>query len=190
MSIGPWDFGGFDIVVLLLLVISGLMSLSRGFLREIVSIAALVAGLLAALFLFGRFQNAVQDMIQPLWLANGTLGLGSFALAYMLVTFILRGGVKKLRGREPGFIDRLFGLGFGIFRGLLISALFVILWTMASRDNTTPGWIEQTTFYPILKPITQVMMNVPFARIKDSAEDTVERGREADPEQQDEDNVP
>lgn len=190
MSIGPWDFGGFDIVVLLLLVISGLMSLARGFLRETVSIAALVAGLFAALFLFGRFQNTAQDMIQPLWLANGALGLGSFALAYMLVTFILRGGVKRLRGREPGFLDRLLGLGFGIFRGLLISSLFVILWTTASRDRSTPTWIEDATFYPILNPITQVMMSVPFARLKDSAQDTVERGREADPDQTDEDIVP
>lgn len=184
MSIGPWDFGGFDIVVLLLLAISGFMSLGRGFACELISIAALAAGLIASLFLFGLFQNAAHDLIQPLWLANSALALGSFAFAYMLVAFILRGGVKKLQGQEPGFIDRLFGFGFGIFRGLLISALFVILMTMASRQNTTPSWIENSTFYPVLKPITDVMLS--FANrheeLRERAEDIVEQGREAAPE--------
>jgi len=184
MSIGPWDFGGFDIVVLLLLVISGLMSLGRGFLRELISIAALIAGLIASLFLFGRFQSGAQDLIQPVWLANGALALGSFAFAYMIVAFILNGGAKKLQGREPGFIDRLFGFGFGIFRGLLISALFVILMTIASPNKTTPGWIANSTFHPVLKPITDVMLDIANRRdeLRERAEDIVEQGREAGPD--------
>ena len=182
MSIGPWDFGGFDIVVLLLLAISGFMALGRGFARELISIAALAAGLIASLFLFGLLQNAAQNLIQPLWLANGALALGSFSFAYMLVAFVLRGGVKKLQGQVPGFFDRLLGFGFGIFRGLLISALFVILMTMASRSNTTPNWVENSTFYPILKPITDMMLSVPFAKLRESAEDTIELGRDNAPE--------
>jgi len=41
MSIGPWDFTGFDIVVLLVIVVSLLMAASRGLFRELISIAAL-----------------------------------------------------------------------------------------------------------------------------------------------------
>lgn len=184
MSIGPWDFGGFDIVVLLILLISGLMALSRGFVREIVSIIALVAGLVAALFLFGRFQGAANELIQsPLpWLADGALGLGAFFLSYLLVTFILRGGAKKLQGREVGFIDRLLGFAFGAARGVLIASLFVVIFRAASDDNSVPNWLEDTTFYPILSPVADTMMNAPFAQIKEKAEQTIERGRELDTE--------
>lgn len=190
MSIGPWDFGGFDIVVLLILTMSGLMALSRGFIREIVSVIALVVGLVAALFLFGRFQGAANQMIQPSWLADGALGIGSFFIAYFLVTLILRGGAKKLQGREVGVFDRLLGFVFGIGRGLLIASLFVVVTGMASKseDSTVPEWLENTTFYPILGPIAQTMTSLPFAQIKEQAEDTIERGRnldtdsEADPE--------
>ena len=41
MSIGPWDFSGFDIVVLLILLISLLYAANRGLMRELTSIFAL-----------------------------------------------------------------------------------------------------------------------------------------------------
>lgn len=182
MTIGPWDFGGFDIVVLLILFISGLMALSRGFVREIVSIIALVAGIVAALFLFGRFQGLANEHIKPPWLADGALGLGAFFLAYLLVTFILRGFTKKLQGREVGFFDRILGFGFGAARGVLIASLFVVIFRAASDDNTVPEWLEETTFYPVLSPIAEKMMNAPFAQFKEQAIETIERGREYDPE--------
>ena len=182
MTIGPWDFGGFDIVVLLILFISGLMALARGFIREIVSIIALIAGIVAALFLFGRFQGAANALIKPPWLADGALGLGAFFIAYLLVTFVLRGLTKQLQGREVGFFDRILGFAFGAARGVLIASLFVVIFRAASEDNTVPEWLEDTTFYPVLSPIADEMMNAPFAQFKEQAIETIERGREYDPE--------
>lgn len=182
MSIGPWDFGGFDIVVLLLLGISGLMSFSRGFMREIVSLIALVVGLAACLFLYGRFQGAANDLIQPGWLADGALIIGAFFIAYMIVTFILRGGAKKLQGREVGFMDRLLGFGFGAARGLLTASLFIIIMGFVSKTDETPEWIETSTFYPVLRPIADTMLSVPFAQIKEEGEELIERGKELDPD--------
>ena len=65
MSIGPWDFNGFDIVVLLVLLISLLMAASRGLMRELTSIMALLIATVAALFIYGRFRFAAQDFISP-----------------------------------------------------------------------------------------------------------------------------
>ncbi|MEE9347049.1 MAG: CvpA family protein [Robiginitomaculum sp.] len=180
MTIGPWDFGGFDIVVLLILSISGIMAFARGFMREIVSLVALIAGLISALFLFGRFQGAANELISPAWLADGALGLGAFFIAYLLVTFVLRGGTKKLQGREPSFMDKLMGFGFGALRGLLIASLFVVVFRAASKDGTVPKFLDEATFYPILSPIATKMMSMPFAQLKDAADDTIEKGRELD----------
>ena len=181
MSIGPWDFGGFDIVVLLILGISGIMAFARGFMREIVSIIALIAGIIAALFLFGRFQGKALDLIQPAWLGSWALGLGAFFVAYLLVTFILRSGTKKLQGREPGFFDKLLGFGFGVFRGILISSLILIVFgRIFIKDDKLPDWLEKTTFYPILSPVAETMLSMPFAQIKDAAAETIEKGRELD----------
>lgn len=135
MSIGPWDFNGFDIVVLLILLISLLYAANRGLMRELTSILALFIAASAALFIYGRYRFAAQDFISPSWLADGALGLGAFALAYMLMVFLLSGVVKRLKGKEIGLIDRLFGAGFGVARGLIVAALGVMLLTSQYRAS-------------------------------------------------------
>jgi len=135
MSIGPWVFNGFDIVVLLVILISLLMAASRGFFRELISIAALIIAGAVALFVFGRFRFAAQGFIKPEWLADGALGIGTFALAYMAVLFVLSGVVKSLKGKEVGLMDRLLGAGFGAGRGLIIAALFVMVATASYREG-------------------------------------------------------
>lgn len=135
MSVGPWDFNGFDIVVLLVVFISLLMAASRGLFRELISIAALVIAGGVTLFVFGRFRFAAQDVIKPSWLADGALGLGTFTFAYMLVVFLLSGVIKSLKGKEIGFLDRIFGAGFGAARGLLVAALFTMVATASYREG-------------------------------------------------------
>ena len=126
--------------------------------------------------------RALRSWASSSWLANGALGIGAFFIAYLLVTFVLRGGTKKLQGREPGFVDKLLGFGFGCLRGLLIASLFVVVFRAASKDGTVPGWLEETTFYPILNPVADTMMSMPFAQLKDSAQETIDKGRELDPD--------
>lgn len=135
MSIGPWDFNGFDIVVLLILLISLLYAANRGLMRELTSILALFIAASVALFAYGKYRFAAQDLISPSWLADGALGLGVFALAYMIMVFLLSGIVKKLKGKEIGLMDRLFGAGFGVARGLVVAALGVLLLTSQYRES-------------------------------------------------------
>ena len=52
MSIGPYIFTGFDVVVLLICLVSLLMAASRGFARELVSLFALVFAGAIALIIF------------------------------------------------------------------------------------------------------------------------------------------
>ena len=58
ISIGPWDFNGFDVVVLIILLISMLYAASRGFLREVISIAALLVATIVTLFVWGQYRFA------------------------------------------------------------------------------------------------------------------------------------
>ena len=134
MSIGPWTFTGFDIVVLLVILISLMMAAGRGLFRELISIAALAVAAIVALFLYGRFRFEARDLISPNWLADGALGLGSFAIIYMIMVFMFSGIVKNLRGKDVGFLDRLLGAGFGVARGLLICALAAMVFTASYRE--------------------------------------------------------
>jgi membrane protein required for colicin V production len=144
MSIGPWTFTGFDLVVLLIVFISLVMAGSRGLFRELISISALVVALVASLFVWGRFRFAMQDMVQPKQLADIVLGAGTFALTYMLVVFLLSGVTKRLRGKSVKFIDRITGAGFGMLRGLMVMSLFVMYWSADYREAQAVQTISAT----------------------------------------------
>jgi len=89
MSIGQFTFNGFDVVVLLILLVSLLIAVQRGFVREIMSLLALFIAGVISLFIWGQFRYAAQDFISPSWLADVALGAGTFILVYMLFSFIL-----------------------------------------------------------------------------------------------------
>jgi len=157
MSIGSYNFTGFDTVVLLICLISLLMAASRGLAREIISVISLLLASAAALFAFGRFRFAAHDFIQPSWLADGALGIGSFAIAYLVIVFLLSGVVKSLKGKNVGFIDRILGAVFGVGRGLIACSLFVMFFNAKYYDAQA----KQTEFEQLSPQQRQAIENLP-----------------------------
>ena len=135
VSIGSYDFNGFDVAVLVLLLVSALFAFSRGLFAELTSIVALVFSAAATLFVYGQYRFAFRDIVSPSWLADGALILGTGALSYLLVRIIIGKIGKGLDKNGPGFIDRVLGAGFGVARGLLIAALFVMFFTSGYRAS-------------------------------------------------------
>ncbi len=180
MSVGEWAFNGFDIAVLLVCLISLLMAASRGLVREVISILAMVAGIIATLIIWGQFRLSAQEFISPNWLADGVLGAGSFFLTYMIVVFVLSGFTKK--DNQVSFLNRILGAGFGAFRGLVIAALVTMLLNSSYRDKLEmaeqygapapelSGMLENSTLYPILDKIGAGIRSLPFSRLKSASE--------------------
>ena len=180
MEIAGMTFGGFDVVVFIILGFSGILSFARGFSRELISLISLLIGLAAALFVYGRYRVDAQNFIKPSWLADGALFIGVFLLVYLLVTFVMRGWAKTIRGKKPGFIDRLLGLGFGLARGALLASLFVLVVTKSAKDGEPAEWMSETTTYPYLRQISDVVEKLPFVKAQELAEDIITEGEESD----------
>ena len=180
MDIGPWTLGGFDVVVMCILLFSGILAFARGLSREVISILALLIGLAGALFIFGRYRIDAQNFIRPSWLADGALFIGVFGLLYLITSFVLRGWAKTIRGRTPGFIDRLLGFAFGLARGAILASLFVLVVTKSAKDGEPAEWMAEATTYPMLRKVSDTLQSLPFARAKEIAEDIKTKGKESD----------
>ena len=180
MNIGGMEFGGFDTVVFIILGFSAILAFARGLSREVISILALLVGLAGALFVFGRYRVDAQSFIKPSWLADGALFIAIFGILYLLVSFILRGWAKSIRGRKPGLLDRLLGLVFGIARGAVLASLFVMVVTKSAKDGEPAEWMSEATTYPILRNIADKIQALPFVRVKEIAEDIITEGEESD----------
>ena len=162
VTIGPWELNGFDVVVLIILIISMLYAASRGFLREIISIAALLFAAIVTLFVWGQYRFAAQDFISPQWLADGALLVGVFFVTYLIMALIMSKIGKSITGKESGFLDRILGAGFGIARGLIIASLGVIALTTGNRaaaeaQSYKKSLIEQGIYNEVLSKMPKSM---------------------------------
>ena len=135
MNIGIWHYNSFDIVVLLILLISSLTALKRGLKHELASILSLLIAAFITFVIYGSFGYTVQEFISPTWLANTVIGIVTFSLTYAVLFFILRKILNSLGGKDVGIIDNVLGAVFGLIRGFIIASLGVMLLTSQYRAS-------------------------------------------------------
>ncbi len=121
---------GFDIAVLALIVLSALLGLWRGVIRELFALAAWVVALMASFAIGGT----VAAMLPKLQLSDDALWLRSllghalvFVLAFVVLSvagFVLS---RLVRAVGLGLLDRAAGMVFGVLRGVLIIVLAVLV---------------------------------------------------------------
>ena len=147
----PWVF---DVVVIVLIILSAVMSIGRGLVREAFSVVAFAVGFIAAYFCIYFFQAPLKSMISPNEesVAPGViLFVVGFLLAYMLAALV-GSRLSKLIHSAPeiGALDRIAGAGFGVARGILAAILFVLLMQQVLRPGEEPDWVAKSYTYPYL----------------------------------------
>lgn len=153
----------FDVVVGLVVVLAALAGLARGFVGEIVSLLAWVAGIVAVRF----FHTPVKDMAAKF---TGTESGGAilalvviFLVAFIVVRVV---GGKLSEGTKAsiiGPIDRLLGLGFGAAKGVLAAALLFLLINLAfdtvDPGEPSPDWIATARTAPTLAMVSKALVD-------------------------------
>ena len=147
----PWVF---DIVVLGLTIMSAVMSVGRGLIREAFSVISFVIGGLAAWLCLKFFEPPLKQIISPAEesvVPSAILVVAGFLVAYLLAAF-LGGRLSKLIHSSPeiGALDRIAGAGFGLARGILAAILFVLLMHQVLPAGGEPDWVAKSYTYPYL----------------------------------------
>lgn len=138
----------FDYLVLTIIGASVLISVIRGFAREVMALAAWIVAFLAAMLLSGRAAAALTPYIQndagralAAFLAVFIATLVMMSLLAMLVSGLLR---KSGLGLE----DRLLGGFFGFARGLVIVMVFILLAGLTAAPRQ-PAWKDAVLSPPL-----------------------------------------
>lgn len=135
--------------IIFLVIIGGSMVLAafKGFIKELVSLVAFVAGLILA----GQFHGPVARFLSR-WVDSPVLAQ---VLGFLAVFFgvLLVAGIavfiadRILKFTHLKWIDRVLGAMFGVVRGWLISTVLVL--AMTSFAWQVP-WLEQSALAPYL----------------------------------------
>jgi membrane protein required for colicin V production len=144
-----------DIIALLLIGTAGILGLKRGFVTEILSLAAWVAGAVAVKLAHAPAAALLADRVGT----NAGAAVLAFALlfggVFLATRMIARAIGDRTKQSFIGGFDRILGLGFGLLKGLLgatmLFALFVMIYdTIYTSTAKRPQWVTDSQVYPLL----------------------------------------
>jgi membrane protein required for colicin V production len=137
-----------DVIVIVVVLISAILAMVRGFVREVLSVASWVAAAVAAYF----FYKPVVPFIQP-YLESATVAIivsaaAVFFVALIVVSYIAMKISDFVIDSRIGALDRVLGFVFGAVRGVLMVVVALIFFNwMVARP---PTWVTAAYSKPIL----------------------------------------
>lgn len=170
---------GFDIAVLIIVGLGAITGFARGFVQEILALAAWVLALVTIHYMHTPLSAALVAYV-------GTES-GAAVLAFALLLLVPYAIVKLLANRLGeasrnsvlGPIDRVLGFGFGGVKGVIIAVMtfsvFVLgydtIWGVGGR----PTWITQARSYPFINASSEQLVSMIAERRHAAAEAESER---------------
>lgn len=148
----------FDAFALGLLFLSGILALTRGFVREALSVTAFVVAAMVTIFTYPAFKVPMRGLITPGWAADAVTIAGVFILVYMAVTLVTHHFTERLRGgSDVGALDRSAGFLFGIIRGMALLGLALILFNQLTPRDRMPYWLTGARLYPAINATARAL---------------------------------
>ncbi len=146
----------FDLILLIVIVVSMVMSLGRGLIREAASVLSFIVGGIVGFIFMQLLGGVVRPLLPDSWsdlVPAVILFLLGFLVAYSLAAFI-GGRLSRLVHSSPeiGLLDRLAGAAFGVARGILGGILFVLLVQQVLPEDSMPSWLVSAYSYDFLEP--------------------------------------
>jgi membrane protein required for colicin V production len=131
-----------DLVLLGVMLISGLLALVRGFMREILSIAAWGAAALATLYAYQKLLPTAKAYFNNDTIATAVTVAGVFIGTLIIVSIITTRVSDMILDSRIGALDRTLGFLFGLARGLLIVVVAYQFFIWLVPDKQQPDWVR------------------------------------------------
>lgn len=177
----------FDVIVLIITLISAFIAFLRGLIREVLTIFGVVGGLAAAwyagpmLLPYMKDWLGVKEGVEPekllgvlpydilaVILAYGIIFI-VVALVLSIVSHIL---AETARAIGLGPVDRTLGVIFGIARGILLVSIPVMVMQLITSDEQREEWFKDSKTYFYVDQVSVALLDmVPDSTVEKFKED-------------------
>jgi len=141
-----------DLIVVAVILLSAAFAFARGFIREILSIAAWVGAAFATIYGYPYAAPLAESFLPKGPFANAAAAALVFIVALIFLSIITSVVARRVARTGLSSFDRLFGLIFGVVRGaiLVILGYIALAWYMPA-DKPRPDWVTQARTLPFLQ---------------------------------------
>jgi membrane protein required for colicin V production len=132
------------------MLVSGLLAMIRGFMREILSITAWAAAAVATLLLYPRLLPIAKANISSDIVATGAVIGGVFLLTLLIVSIITVRISDMILDSRVGALDRTLGFLFGLGRGLIIVVVAFLFFAWLVPGSKQPDGVRNAKSLEVL----------------------------------------
>src|SRR5665647_2394169 len=158
-----------DILLLVVMLVSGLLAMIRGFMREILSIGAWGVAALATLWAYAKVLPVAQGYFSNNTVATAVTVGGVFLLTLLIVSIITVRISDMVLDSRVGALDRTLGFLFGLGRGLVIVVVAFLFFAWLVPERSQPTWVSGAKSKVVLQSTGQWLMSM----LPDDPESTI-----------------
>jgi membrane protein required for colicin V production len=149
-----------DIAVVAIVLISGVLALARGLVREVLSVGAWVGAAIATLYLFEFAQPVARTYIEVELIADIVAGVVLFVITLIVLSLISHALSRRVRDSALGPLDRSLGLVFGLARGAALVALAYLIFSALFPPEDRPAWVAEARTEPFMEQGAEVLAGI------------------------------
>jgi membrane protein required for colicin V production len=142
------------------MLVSGLLAMVRGFMREILSIIAWILAAGATLYAYSKLLPlAKQYFNNDIVAAVAVIG-GVFLVTLLIVSILTVRISDMVLDSRVGALDRTLGFLFGLARGLVIVVVAFMFFNWLVPDRSQPEWVRTAKSKVVLTGTGQWLMSM------------------------------
>jgi membrane protein required for colicin V production len=149
-----------DIVLIVVMLISGLLAMVRGFMREILSIIAWMLAAGATLYSYAKLLPLAKQYFNNDIVATVAVIGGVFLVTLLVVSVLTVRLSDMVLDSRVGALDRTLGFLFGLARGLVIVVVAFMFFTWLVPDRSQPEWVKSAKSRVVLTGTGQWLMSM------------------------------
>ena len=158
-----------DILLIVVMLISGLLAMVRGFMREVLSITAWVLAAGATLYAYPKLLPLAKQYFNNDIVAAAAVVGGVFLITLLIVSVLTIRISDMVLDSRVGALDRTLGFLFGLARGLVIVVVAYTFFDWLVPDRSKPDWVMRAKSKVVLSSSGDWLK----AQLPENAESTI-----------------
>jgi membrane protein required for colicin V production len=140
-----------DLALIGIVLVSALLSMVRGFTREVLAIASWAAAFAAAYYLYPQLLPFAKEYIHKDALALAATVAAIFFVTLIVVSVVTVRISDVILDSKVGPLDRTLGFLFGAARGFALGVIAFLLFNYLVPAKAQPQWVATARTRPVLQ---------------------------------------
>lgn len=156
------DINWLDIILLSSMLISGLLALTQGFIKEVLSLIGWIISFISVTILMPEAGKFLRPFIESEALSDLITIALIFIITLMIWRVISLMIIKLFKITSINYIDRILGFIFGILRIYILLLIVFAILILPLEDAERPNYIKFSSVSPVIeKSVNLTLNNIP-----------------------------